>query len=395
MRTIRSYSLLLILALLFAKGGLQPVHAQKPVIVITDLYHPYQDPGDNLDLINGYALSDVDLKAVILDITDAFRKDTADHPTLWKDPRGPREAGILPVEQLNYIFNRKINYAIGPVDLMQSETDKMMDTPPYYNGVDLFLKTLKASGKPLEVISFGSARVIAVAWNRDPELLMKKISRIHLCAGTATTNYEMGSDAGANMIPGREWNVALDVFAFTRLLRSPLPIALYPCAGKDGGFVKDKNNTYWKLKDMSFLREMDPHLQRYLDFAFGMRLRHDFLRAMDSGQPYANPADIQFKEFHIWESAVWIGVTDKVLIREGAHLFKLVGKEKVTNPENIVESGLRPCLLTEIRDDGRFTYEYTNGPSTISIYFRANPEENEEALNQVIPELFKSYAPVR
>ena len=60
-----------------------------PVVVITDLYHPYQDPGDNLDLINAYALPEVDLKAVILDITDAFRKKIGDHPTLWKDPRGP------------------------------------------------------------------------------------------------------------------------------------------------------------------------------------------------------------------------------------------------------------------------------------------------------------------
>src|SRR5215467_12398342 len=91
-----------------------PVQAQtgskKPVIVITDLYHPYQDPGDNLDLIMGYALPQVDLKAIILDITDAFRKDTADHPTLWKDPRGPREAGIVPISQLNYIFDRQVPY---------------------------------------------------------------------------------------------------------------------------------------------------------------------------------------------------------------------------------------------------------------------------------------------
>lgn len=83
-----------------------------PVVVITDLYHPYQDPGDNMDLIMGFGLPDVDLKAVLLDITDAFRKDTADHPTLWKDPRGPREAGIIPVEQLSYIFNKRYLMAL-------------------------------------------------------------------------------------------------------------------------------------------------------------------------------------------------------------------------------------------------------------------------------------------
>lgn len=38
-----------------------------PVIVITDLYHPAQDPGDNFDLLMAYALPNIDLKAVILD----------------------------------------------------------------------------------------------------------------------------------------------------------------------------------------------------------------------------------------------------------------------------------------------------------------------------------------
>ncbi len=98
-----------------------------PLVVITDLYHPHQDPGDNLDLINGFAMPDVDLQAVILDITDAFRKDTADHPWLGHDPNGPREAGIIPVAQLNYIFNRNIPCATGPMTPMSNETDKMKD----------------------------------------------------------------------------------------------------------------------------------------------------------------------------------------------------------------------------------------------------------------------------
>lgn len=93
------------LILAFPCGKASGQYKKIPVVVITDLYHPYQDPGDNMDLIMGFGLPDVDLKAVLLDITDAFRKDTADHPTLWKDPRGPREAGIIPVEQLSYIFN--------------------------------------------------------------------------------------------------------------------------------------------------------------------------------------------------------------------------------------------------------------------------------------------------
>ena len=68
------------LILAFPCGKASGQYKKIPVVVITDLYHPYQDPGDNMDLIMGFGLPDVDLKAVLLDITDAFRKDTADHP---------------------------------------------------------------------------------------------------------------------------------------------------------------------------------------------------------------------------------------------------------------------------------------------------------------------------
>lgn len=388
---------LMIITLLFPvfAGHGEPVGKKKPLIVITDLYHPYQDPGDNLDLLNGFSLPGVDLKAVILDITDSFRKDTADHPALWKDPRGPREAGIIPVMQLNSIFNRQVKFAVGPVKCMRSETDKMSDTPDFFQGVELLMDILRQENEPIEILSFGSARIIAVAYNRDPELLKRKIKRVHLSAGTAAPNYDMGSDQGANMIPGGEWNVALDVFAFTRLLRSSLPIALYPCAGKDGGFVKDKNNTYWKLKDMSFLREMHPQLQCYLDFAFGKKLNCDFLKAMEQGSPYKEGAKIQFAEFHVWESAVWIEATNRILIKDKAGNYKLIRKNERSRDDVVLPAGLRACKFTEIRDDGRFLFKYVDSPTSKSIFYRPDPEGNEAALNAVIPDLLKSFSPDR
>ncbi|WP_198037800.1 nucleoside hydrolase [Mariniflexile maritimum] len=366
---------------------------KKPLIVITDLYHPYQDPGDNLDLINAFALPDVDLKAVILDITDSFRKEIADHPTLWKDPRGPREAGIIPVEQLNYIFNRQVKFGIGPIKGMKNEQDKMLDTPGFFQGVELFLNVLKNEPEPIEVLSFGSARIIAVAYNRNPELVKEKVKKIHLSGGTASQNYELGLDKGANMIPGGEWNVALDVFAFTRVLRSDLPIALYPCAGKDGGFVKSTNNTYWKLKDMSFVKDIAPQLQCYLDYSFGKKKQYDFLRAMDLGKPFSDSVQVQFEEFHVWESLIWIEATDRCLVKGAENNYKLIKKSELSKSDIILKSGLRNCKILEIRNDGRFVYDYTDEPSNFQIYYREDCQENEIALNQVIPELFKTYLP--
>ena len=314
-----------------------------PLVVITDLYHPYQDPGDNLDLINGFAMPDVDLQAVILDITDAFRKDTADHPWLWHDPNGPREAGIIPVAQLNYIFNRNIPCAPGPMTPMKTEMDIMEDPAKYeQQGIDLLMKVLKESPVPVQILSFGSCRVLAVAFNRNPDLMMHKIKRIHLCAGTAAQNFKRGKDPGANLIPGGEWNVALDVFAFTRLMRSGLPIALYPCAGKDGAFVKDVNNTYWRMGKMDFLMEMSPRLQCYLDYAFNKRLQHDFLRALDKGAPFREGRSGYMDQFHFWETAVWLKATNRELVKEDKGGYRIKRQSDIKSSDRILENSLLP-----------------------------------------------------
>ena len=164
--------LCLVFIIAFPKGKIMAQRHNIPVVVITDLYHPYQDPGDNMDLIMGFGLPDVDLKAVLLDITDAFRKDTADHPTLWKDPRGPREAGIIPVEQLNYIFNKKIPYALGPLSMMKSEEDKMENLPDYeQEAISLFIKILTECEPAKSFLLL--ARILAVAYNHNPDLLRK------------------------------------------------------------------------------------------------------------------------------------------------------------------------------------------------------------------------------
>lgn len=79
---------------------LAALHAatQVPVIDVTDLYHPHQDVGDNFDIIAAYALPEIDLKAVVLDSTEKYRRDG-----------NGRDAGFTPVLQLNAIFDRAVS----------------------------------------------------------------------------------------------------------------------------------------------------------------------------------------------------------------------------------------------------------------------------------------------
>ncbi|MCG4737336.1 hypothetical protein L0N23_10455, partial [Bacteroides intestinalis] len=187
--------------------------------------------------------------------------------------------------------------------------------------------------------------------------------------------------------------VALDVFAFNRILKSDLPVAIYPCAGKDGGFVKDCNNTYWKLPDMDFIRKMNPQLQRYLDFAFTQKLQYDFLRAMNADYPVDIDLNRYPRPFHVWESAIWLKATQREIICTPTGEYRLVKEGKSNKGDRIVANELRRCNLDEIRDDGRFQFSYTDKSSDKEIYYRPDLDENEKALQQVIPELYISISP--
>jgi hypothetical protein len=387
-------SLIFILYSLSADAQVEKYPVKKiPVVSITDLYHPYQDPGDNFDLVMGYALPELDLKAIILDITDAFRRPVANHPTLWKDPRGPREAGLVPVMQLNYIFDRNIPFAMGPLQQMKSQHDKMLDAPKLQQeGVELLLRILREANEPIEVLSFGSARILAVAFNREPELIRQKIRLIHLSGGTASEDYKIGKDKGANAIPGGEWNVALDVHAFLRLLRSDLPIAIYPCATQDGAFSLGPNNSYWLLPDLEFVKNMDPKIRRYLDFAFTKSVRVDFLRAMDVDDSVQNTSTYP-KPHHVWETALWTTISKRLLVKHKEGNFEIIPAHNLTKTDKVIPNLLKPCRL-RVREDGRFVFEFIQGSSNIYLYDRGDALENQKAFKEALPALYLTFQAV-
>lgn len=366
----------------------------EPVIIITDLYYPPQDDDDNFDLVMAYGLPELDVKAIILDITDAFRKPVADHPELWNDPTGPREAGIIPVMQLNYIFNRDVPFAVSPFTAMKSVSDMMRDIPGFQQqGVDLLLSTLKESKKQVQILSFGSSRVLAVAYNRDPALFREKVKMIHLNMGMAHKEGTRLNEINENKSKIAEWNVRLDVHSFVRLLRSDLPIALYPCGSWEG---MGKNNTFWELDDLSFITEIDEKLQRYMDYFFRRKNQYDFLRAMDLNElPDTEIIKKQYPgEFFMWTTESWLQAANLVLAGKDGSSFVIKNKNDVDKEEVIISGQLYPCKI-EVGDNGKFVFTKTGTgtPSNFFIYERSDPALNQRAFNAALPELFKTFHP--
>jgi hypothetical protein len=196
---------LLIIAALTVAG--EPAEVKIPILYSTDLFHPHGDPDDHYDLACLFALREFDIKGVILDLggTQAQR------------------SGRPAVEQLMHITGRRVPYAIGLSERLRSRADKAMEEPErFQGGVNLILSVLRDSQEKVVIFTTGSCRDVAAAFNREPELLKRKVRAVYFNIGRGPNEAQ------------EECNVGYDPLAYLRLFESGLPIYWCPCFGKEG-----------------------------------------------------------------------------------------------------------------------------------------------------------------
>jgi hypothetical protein len=347
-----------------------------PVVSVTDLYHPPEDPGDNVDLIMAYGLPEVDLRAVILDVLEEKRALVDGGVPGYA---GPRDPGVVPVTQLNAIFGRNVPFGYCPFTRMRSCTDEMWDAPAsQQHGVGLLLRVLEASPEPVHLLSFGSARPLAVALNRSPDLFEAKVARIHLSAGTTTPTYP-------------EWNVVQDPLAMIRIVDSGLPLSLYPCATVESCYAYDGHNTFWSLPDLRWIEGMHPYLRRYLAYALGRSSRPDFLRALEEEAPAEVMEDIYRRRHSVWETAVWMTVAGRRLVRRSDGTHRIVPKAEVAPDDFVIRNEQVPCTATT-HPSGLYSFEL-GGDGRTTIFSRDDPAEYEKAMIEAMPALYQSFQP--
>lgn len=235
-----------------------------PLIHLTDLYHPPQDPDDQFDLATILALPEYDLRGVVLDCTTRFTRAA---PEGWDIPRDP---GLVTVLQAGVLAGRSIPVAVGPREPLRGPEDDCADRARAEQaGVDLLLSLLEAATEPVLVSVVGSARVLAAAFNRNPALLRERVGGILLNAG-ATEGAEM------------EWNVALDPAAYLALWQSGLPIRWYPCATADGAFdPTPERGTHWSATHEELLAQVSGRWRGWFAYGLSGCARGDILRALD------------------------------------------------------------------------------------------------------------------
>jgi len=212
-----------------------------PIIYSTDLYHPPQDPDDTYDLATLFALTELDIRAIILD-----------NPLVQEYKR----LGEKPLRQMMHLTGREVKWAPGLSDPLTDATDTGLLQPErakrFQAGVELILSSLRESKEKVVLLSTGSCRDFAAAFNREPGLFQEKVAMLYCVVGTGGDGSVMQSD----------WNVRFDRWAYFRMFETGVPF--YWCGTRPGDWHWDKEpvprdySTSYHTSDVHLLEDM-PH----------------------------------------------------------------------------------------------------------------------------------------
>jgi hypothetical protein len=257
---LKTISILLVAC--FAYSCTEQAEVKKvPIIYSSDLFNPPNDPDDHYDLATLFLMPEFEIKAVIFDL--AIRQAEG--------------VGVVPLEQISAITGRPIPpYAIGLRHRLAAPDDQAKEqAPEFQGGVDLILKILRESNEKVALFLVGSCRDFAVAYNREPELLRKKVSAVYVSAGN-------GPDGKQD-----ECNVSYDPNAYLCLLKSDLPVYWLPCITRKGYVLASKADIE-KKNDMSYNSCFSIYNQAELLKNTPTRLRNYFYYAISLAAPDFN-----------------------------------------------------------------------------------------------------------
>jgi pyrimidine-specific ribonucleoside hydrolase len=327
------------------------------LIHVTDLYHPPQDPDDHFDLVTVVALEELHLAGVILDATRRFLEGAPAGQDL------PRDPGLVPVAQLGYLSGRSICAAVGPIDPLRDPWDGAADrSPREQGGIALLCRLLRASRAGVLISVVGSARVVTAAFNREPDLLRRKVRAILLNAGSLS---------GAVS----EWNVDLDRAAFVGLWRSGLPIDWYPCATENGAFDPEhRHGTFWKASHDELLRGIAPGLLSWFRYGLTGSPRGDVLRVLSE----EGPEEIPPGERNLWSTASLVMAARRTLAETELGWRFVPQKDAVGLRQ--WSMALRP-ISASVKEGGEVVWRFSRRPTGYRLFLRDPGSEYGRAMS--------------
>ena len=367
---IRSYLPLIAVLLAGFSCGSQPgqeaektANSEKiPVVYCTDLFHPHDDPDDHFDLAFLYAVPELEIKAVILD----------------QGGKQLERPGRVPVSQMNRITGRSVPVAIGLADKLTGPEDKGLDQPEEFQaGVELLLKVLRESPVKLNIITVGSVRDLAAAFNREPELFTGKVARVISFIGEASTDYQ-------------EYNVTLDPAAYVCLMRSGLPLYWVPCfdGHRQGAeMVNNGHASFWRADHEAILKDCSPELLQYFIYCFEKQTAAplEFLHRPPEAQALKK---LFAGKRNLWCTAVFTALTGRRTVTHGGRYFSVPADSAAgLQPHELF--GFEPVYVT-ISDGARISCGAREGAGKIMRFKVADMENYAAGMTQITAQFLSS-----
>lgn len=328
-----------------------------PIIYCTDLFHPYDDPDDHFDIAVLYALEELDIRGIILD----------------QGGKQDRKPGKIPVEQLNALTGRDVPWSVGLSEPLKTSDDEALDEEDKYQaGVGLILDVLEKAEEPVTIITVGSLRDVAAAFNRRPDLFRDHVSRLMLFLGEASAGTE-------------EWNVGLDPNGFIRIMDSGLPIWWIPCF--DGGNFKNKGNaSFWKTSQADLLKYSSDRVMNYFIYALLKEDSPDYIALLDASVEERDKAQVLSGERNLWCAAVFAAAAGRTIIEEGG--------EWIAVPMDSLPEDARVCEVFRfvpvslyVDDQARVVYRKTPPSQPVFRFQVVNPDSYPKVMTSVTSHL--------
>lgn len=231
-----------------------PRPAAVPMLHVTDLFRPHNDPDDHWDLACVYALAHqgrVDLRAILTDYPPAARNTDPD---------------VLGVAQMNYLTGQAVPVVVGSPRPMRSRDDAQPEATPWEDGgIRALLRLLRESPRPVVISVLGACRDVAVAGRREPALFAKKCAAIYLNAGTGTPDQTKAA--------WLEYNVSLNPAAYAAIFDLPCPIYWMPCfeerpAPGQGGPEVMEFGTFYRFLQSDILPHLSPRMKNFFAWMY-------------------------------------------------------------------------------------------------------------------------------
>ena len=366
--------ILFLLFIAVSAYGQAEKHAQTPrvnLVYSSDLYWPPDDPDDYFDLATLFAIQEIDVLGIILD------------QQLYSKRPQSEGTGAVPLKQIFSIAGRTAPFAIGLRTPLKRVGDPGIDQDSVcQEGVELLIRCLERSETPVVLLTVGTLRYIAAAYNRNPGLFRAKVSRIYLNAGI------YGFPQGRFDV-----NLEKDRNAFLAIMKSGLSVYWAPCFGDDN------YETFWHLDQRPVLETALPELQNYFLRAFSKGRGMQEARG-DSGD--ADPVAIlgrpvvkeEMERVYGMTRNMWSTVT--FLHAAGLKIYRNNRGEYTASRQPIgdFEEEIKPYtfkkMTLSIDDEGRL-HSGDPGNITVYVFHKDDPGLYRSALEGILKRKFSGF----